>query len=202
MSRARDVFAITLFSFATFGAYACSSGKTDPTGTGGTAGGGAAGTPDVTAIGGTTSQGGAQPQGGMTAQAGAAPGGATAQGGGSSTPAGQLMCGGKLCHGGGHCAADGSCPAFLGTCFTMADGYQTCDANCTAQHFTCAMKSCNPDGTATASGFSSVAYTAAHAMDCQTGAYPDTSTFDDCRTPIGLTGATPAGELIRCCCKD
>jgi hypothetical protein len=138
----------------------------------------------------------------MTAQGGAAPGGATSAGGAPSTPAGQLMCGGKLCHAGGHCAADGSCPAFLGACFTKADGYQTCDAYCTAQHFTCAMKSCNPDGSPSASGFTWVGYTADHATDCQMSAYPDSNAFDDCRTPIGLTSSasTPTAALIRCCC--
>jgi len=131
----------------------------------------------------------------MTAQAGAA------QGGAPTTPAGQLVCGGKLCHAGGQCAADGSCPAFLGACFTSAAGYETCDAYCTAQQFTCAAKSCNVDGTALSNGVSSVSYSAANSADCQTGAYPDTSTFAECLTPIGLSGSMAAGDLVRCCCK-
>jgi hypothetical protein len=196
MSRARDAFAITLFGLAALCAGACSSGKQDPTGTGGASSGGLLGAGGIAAAGGT-SQGGVTAQGGMTAQAG----GTTAQGGATSTPAGQLMCAGVLCHAGGRCAADGSCPAFLGDCFAAAGGFQTCDAYCTANHFTCVMKACNPDGTPSTSGVTSVGYTAAHMMDCQMSAYPDTSNFDDCRTPINLTGSAPTGDVIRCCCK-
>jgi hypothetical protein len=195
MSRASGAFAITLFGLVAFSAGGCSSGNQDPTGSGGAPTGGLPGAGGIATAGGVTSQGGAS-QGGQTVQVG----GATAQGGATSTPAGQLMCGGVLCHAGGHCAADGSCPAFLGECF-MAGSYQTCDAYCTAQHFTCAMKSCNPDGTPSASGLTSVGYTGAHAMDCQMAAYPDTNNFDDCRTPINLASTAPTGDLIRCCCK-
>ncbi|HVW30528.1 MAG TPA: hypothetical protein VHC69_34460 [Polyangiaceae bacterium] len=204
MSRARGAGANTILYFAALLVWGCSSGNSDPAGTGGAGGlvgAGGVGVAGVVGSGGVTSQGGALPQGGMTAQAGASAGGA-AQGGSTSTPAGQLMCGGKLCHGGGHCAADGSCPAFLGSCFTSAMGFQTCDAYCSAQQFTCAAKSCNADGTAIANGVTYVSYSAANAADCQNSAYPDKSAFDDCLTPIGLTGSTGAGDLIRCCCKD
>ena len=111
------------------------------------------------------------------------------------------MCGGKLCHGGGRCTADGSCPAFLGGCFG-ATTYQTCDGYCSAQGFTCVQKACSPDGSASMNGLTSVTYKAANAADCQKAAYPDTSGFDDCRTPIGLTAMMGSGDLMRCCCKD
>ena len=170
---------------------ACSSSGGEPSGAGGAPGGGGMFPGGAAGSVGT---------GGSISTAGMA-GAATGTGGAPSFPPGQLMCGGKLCHAGGHCAADGSCPAFLGTCFSTVDQFQTCGAYCTAKGFACAEKSCGGDGSPITGGYSWVSYPAAGRAACEMSASPDKYSMDACVTPIWLSASKPADDVIRCCCK-
>ena len=184
---------------------ACASSGVDSNGAGGAPGGG--GVFPGGAAGGVGAAGGA-PQGGIAASAGMAgslPGAGgmspAGTGGTPSVPAGQLMCGGKLCHAGGRCAADGSCPAFLGTCFSSVDKYDTCGGYCSKMGFACVEKSCNADGTPIMGGYSWVSYPASGRAECEKGASPDAFSFDACASPIWLSTSKPADDVVRCCCK-
>jgi hypothetical protein len=167
-----------------------------PSGTGGAlqgTGGALAGT------GGALAGTGAMPGAGAAGNSGGASAntGGAVSGGAPSVPAGQLTCNGKLCKGGGRCAADGSCPAFLGDCYSLNGGPQTCDLYCKNIGVACEDSGCYQDGSAapTGGGYTYVTFDRA---ECSALQAPNLFGVDRCRTPIK---PVPDGEQIRCCCR-